>query len=341
MKKAKKTVGMNKMLNNRIQWISRIILLVIIPMLTISSCSSYKTWQKNKADYGSLKPEKNEFREVTIVTDHNQKNQVLYHPIDQMISTSILKQSVKTNLHEKPVNDIMIDVAKSFLGTEYVGFTLDREGDECLVLNLRGLDCTTYLENVVVLSRLIKQGKTSFEEYARELIYIRYRGGKLDLYPSRLHYFADWLYDNEKKGVVTDITKDLGGMEFDKEINFMTQNRDKYKHLSNDEYFQKTQKFEQYLSLHQFYYIPETDIERIEDKIHNGDLIALTSTVDGLDIAHVTIAIHQNNRLHIIHASSALDKVIISVDPLADYVKKNKSQSGIMVGRLTGFSENK
>lgn len=338
MKKEKKTDEMNEMLNRSIKKISRIILLVIIPMLTIDGCSSYKTWQKNKADYGSMKTDEKELKEVTIVTNDNQTNQVLFHPIDQMISTSILEQSVKTGLQEKPVNEIIIEVAKSFLGTEYVGFTLERDGDECLVLNLRGLDCTTYLENVVALSRLIKQGKTSFEDYAKELIYIRYRGGKLNLYPSRLHYFTDWLYDNEKKGIVMDITKDLGGVEFDKEINFMTQNRDKYKQLSNDEYFVKTQIFEQNLSSHQFYYIPETDIERIETKIHNGDLIAITSTVDGLDIAHVTIAIHQNSRLHIIHASSALDRIVISAEPLADYLKKNKTQSGIMVGRLTSFS---
>lgn len=276
-----------------------------------------------------------EFQEMTVSTENNPSSKVLYHPLDKMISTTILEHSADAGLQKKPLNEIVIDVAKSFLGTEYVGFTLEREGDEILVMNLRGLDCTTYLENVVVLSRLIKQGKTSFEDHAKELISVRYREGLLNLYPSRLHYFADWLYDNEKKGIVTNITKELGGKEYNKTIDFMTQNREKYKQLSNEEYVLQIKNFEEELTSRQHYFIPESEIEGVEDRIHDGDLIAITSTVDGLDIAHVTIAIHQNNRLHIIHASSASDRVIISADPLAEYVKKNKSQHGIMVGRLT------
>ena len=321
---------------------NRIFLLTIgILVQTITGCSSYKTWQKNKAGYGSLETSKEDLKEMTVLAGNNMSGHVLYHPLDKMIATTILEHSAKTGLSDEPLNDIVIDIAKSFLGTEYVGYTLEREGDEMLVVNLRGLDCTTYLENVVVLSRLIKQGKTSFEDYAKELISVRYRDGKLNLYPSRLHYFADWLYNNEKKDIVTDITKELGGKEYNKEINFMTQNRGKYKQLSNDDYVLKIKDYEKKLSSRQQYFIAETDIEGIEDKIHNGDLIAITSTVNGLDIAHVTIAFHQNNRLHIIHASSTLDKVVISENPLADYVKKNKSQHGIMVGRLTESSNNK
>ena len=322
--------------------IGGIILIVTFALAqTFSGCSDYKTWQKNKAGYGSMETGIEDLKVQTVLTENNLSNQVLYHPLDKMISTAILEHSANEGLQNKPLNEIVIDVAKSFLGTEYVGFTLEREGDEVLVMNLRGLDCTTYLENVVVLSRLIKQEKTSFEDYAKELISIRYRDGNLNLYPSRLHYFADWLYDNERKGIVTNITKELGGTEYDKEINFMTQNREKYKQLSNDEYVLEIQNFEKELTSRQHYFIPESEIEEIEDRIHDGDLIAITSTVDGLDIAHVTIALHQNNRLHIIHASSASDRVIISDDPLAEYIKKNKSQQGIMVGRLTKLSTEK
>jgi hypothetical protein len=315
---------------------NRILLLIFVVLTgTLTSCSDYQTWQRKKARYGSMEIPESELKTTSILSGQNESSKVLYHPLDSMISTTILEHSANRGLQEKSLHDIEIDVAKSFLKTEYVGFTLEREGDEMLVLNLRGLDCTTFLENVVVLSRLIKQGKTSLEDYARELIMIRYRNGKLNLYPSRLHYFADWMYDNEKKGIIKNITKDLGGKEYDKEINFMTQNTENYKQLSNDEFVSQIMGWEKEITAREMYYIPEAEIEGVEDKIQNGDLIAITSAVDGLDIAHVTIAYHHKGRLHIIHASSRSDKVEISKDPLADYVMNNKSQHGIMVARLT------
>lgn len=260
---------------------------------------------------------------------------IIYHPQDSVIVTTLIRLAAEQGLQGKPLNEIVLTVAQEFLGTVYVGHTLERDGQEALVVNLRELDCTTYLENVVVLSRLIKQERRSFQDYTKELKQIRYREGVLDLYPSRLHYFSDWLYDNEKKGIVRDITKELGGEEFNKEIFFMTRNREKYMKLTNDEFVAAISKTEEEISSRELYYIPEVALEEIEDKIDDGDLIAITSVVDGIDIAHVAIAIHKNNRLHIIHASSSLKKVVISEDPLSVYLEKNRSQSGIMVGRLS------
>ncbi len=312
-----------------------LLIILLVSILVCNRCITYTTWQKHKAYYGSLNIEEKDLKEIPVYNPmHDETDPVLYHSKDKQICTAILKNGIKKELSDKPLNEIVIDVALSFLGTEYVGNTLEAAGEEKLVINLRGLDCTTFLENVVVLSWLIKQEKTTFEEYARELIKIRYRDGKLDKYPSRLHYFSNWLYNNEKKNIVTDITRKLGGQPFDKEINFMTRNRDRYRQLSSDEYFDEVGRTEQKLTALDFFYVLQSDIEEIEDKVRNGDLIAITSTVDGLDIAHVTIALHQDNRLHIIHASSSSDRVVISEKPLAEYLKKNKTQDGVMIGRL-------
>jgi len=311
------------------------LIIMLASILVCNRCITYTTWQKHKADYGSLKIEGKELKEMAVYNPlHDGTDPVLYHSKDKQIFNAILKNAAKQGLSDMPLNEIVIDIAMSFPGTEYVGHTLETGGEEKLVINLRGLDCTTFLENVVVLSRLIKQETTAFEEYARELIAIRYRDGKLDTYPSRLHYFSDWLKNNEKKGIVTDITREMGGQPYAKKTNFMTQHRDNYRQLSSDEFFGEMERIEQELASCDFFYVPQSDVEKIENKVQNGDLIAITSTVDGLDIAHVTIAFHQNNRLHIIHASSSLGKVVISEDPLAEYLKKNKSQDGIMIGRL-------
>src|SRR3972149_4984568 len=121
---------------------------------------------------------------------------------DVEICNSKFQLAVDKNLASKSINKIIVEIGKSFFGTDYIAHTLETEGEEQLVINLTVLDCTTFLENALVFARCIKKGKTSFEDYQKELILIRYRNGIIDQYPSRLHYFTDWIFDNEKKGIV-------------------------------------------------------------------------------------------------------------------------------------------
>ena len=82
------------------------------------------------------------------------------------------------------------------------------------------------------------------------------------------------------------------------------------------------------------YYIPENKIQQVENQIEDGDLIAITTKINGLDVSHTGIAIHLNERLHLMHASSKAKKVVISDMPLADMIQKNRLQSGIIVARV-------
>ena len=109
------------------------------------------------------------------------------------------------------MGDLMLIVGKYFQGFPYVGNTLEREGEESLVINLREFDCFTFVENAVALAWIIKKGKSEFDDYVDALERIRYRDGILDGYSSRLHYFSDWLFDNGQKGIVKDITAYGGG----------------------------------------------------------------------------------------------------------------------------------
>ena len=267
---------------------------------------------------------------------HPNINSQVFSEKDIEVCNSKFSLAVDKSLSEKPINEVVIEIGKSFLKTEYVANTLEKKGDEQLVINLTGLDCTTFLETSLTFARCIKKDKTSFEDYQNELTFIRYRDGKLDKYPSRLHYFSDWIYNNQQKGIVKDITEEIGGKEIKFNLNFMSENPKYYKQLEeNPEFIPVVRKQEKEINARQYFYIPEDDIEKIESKIQSGDLIALTTSDKGLDIGHVGIAIKMDSgRIHFLHAPLAGSKVQITETPLSDYAKKIKKHTGIIVLRV-------
>jgi hypothetical protein len=263
-------------------------------------------------------------------------NSQVFSEKDVEVCKSKFSFAVDKSLSQKPINEVIVEMGKSFLGTEYVAHTLEKEGDEQLVINLTALDCTTFLENALTLSRCIKKDKTTFEDYQNELTFVRYRDGKINKYPSRLHYFSDWIYNNQKKGIVKDITEEIGGKPIKFDVNFMSNNPKYYKQLQeNPEFIPIIKKQEEEINLRQYYYIPENDIEKLESKIKTGDLVALTTPEEGLDIGHVGIAIKmENGRIYFLHAPLVGSKVQITESPLSDYVIKNKKRNGINVLRV-------
>jgi hypothetical protein len=259
----------------------------------------------------------------------------VYTDKDIEICNSTFQLAVDENLQARPINDVIVEVGKSFIGTDYVSHTLEVDGDERLVINLTGLDCNTFLEYALVFSRNIKQGKTTFDDYNNELTLIRYRGGKIDKYPSRLHYFTDWIYDNEKKGIVKNITKEIGGDKMKLNLSFMSAHPQYYKHLKeNPDFIPLIKQQEEEISKRKYYFIPQEKIAEIEDKIKDGDLLAFTSTVEGLDVNHVGIAVGlDDGRIHVLHAPNVGYQVEITKLPLAEYVLKIEKDSGIMIVR--------
>ncbi|MDQ7817188.1 MAG: DUF1460 domain-containing protein [Melioribacteraceae bacterium] len=262
-------------------------------------------------------------------------SQSIYTQQDVEICKSKFELALSNNLSEKPINEIIIEIGKSFLGTDYVANTLEMGDKEQLVIHLTGLDCYTFLESSLVIARCIKAGRMNFEDYQSELTNIRYRDGVIKEYPSRLHYFSDWIYDMNKRGVGKDVTKQIGGVPYNKKINFMRTHVDSYRQLKeNPMYVLEIASFEKKISKRKNYYIPQDKIEKVESKIESGDIIGITTNVEGLDIAHTGIAIRMDDgRIHFMHAPIVGHKVQITEKPLADYIKGIKKQTGIMVLR--------
>jgi hypothetical protein len=265
---------------------------------------------------------------------------VHYAPEDRVIYNGVMEYLCRNWKEDITVAGLMISVGKYFLGVPYVSNTLEMKGEEILVINLREFDCFTFVENVVVMTWMIRKGECTFEDYAASLERIRYRDGILHEYPSRLHYFSDWLSDNEKKGIIKDMSGEMGGKALHKNIHYITSHRDTYPMMNITKLYEKMRAVERNLSEKPFSYIPKEDLKEYEMAIDEGDIIAITTDVEGLDIVHVGITARLDREIHLLHASEVEKKVVISDATLHEYLLNRKTTTGIMVGRLTEACRN-
>ena len=240
----------------------------------------------------------------------------------------------ENKLAEKSIPEIQMLIADWFLGTPYVGGTLDVNEEEQLTVNLQGLDCVTFVENVTAMGMCIKSNEFSNEKYFEKLQTIRYRDGKINGYVSRLHYFTDWLLNNQSKGLITIVSNDFGDVDFNASVSFMSQNPQYYKPLSDSIVLSEIKETEKIISAAKLKMVSEENLENVEDLINDGDIIAIATTIKGIDIAHTGIAKHLNGRLHFIHASSVKGKVVISEKPLSEYLKSIKTDTGVLAARI-------
>lgn len=263
-------------------------------------------------------------------------NTVLFADDDAEVKAVKKKlKSFDSSLGNSDISDIIAAVGKTFQGVEYVAGTLDKNvNEERLVIKITGLDCVTFVENVLAISNIIKKGTIDFESYKKELQLIRYRDGEINGYTSRLHYFTEWIINNQEKGLVRDITYDIGGEPYNKKINFMSTHTDSYKQLQgNDDYISEIEKIEKNLNKHKFYYIRKNEVEQFYENLQTGDIIATTTNIEGLDVTHTGFVYKKNGKTHFLHASITKGEVVISKEELKEYLKSNKKQTGIIVAR--------
>ncbi|WP_108868179.1 N-acetylmuramoyl-L-alanine amidase-like domain-containing protein [Aquimarina aquimarini] len=252
---------------------------------------------------------------------------------DKEIFISRIANLKKEYTPKSTFGETIVAVGKTFLGTPYVAKTLEIGPKESLVVNLQGLDCTTYVENILVLSLMLKNNKDDFDTYTAYLEKIRYRDGKLDGYTSRLHYFSEWITNNEKKNIIKNVTGDMGGIEHQKQINFMSTHRALYPFLKDDQNYKGIQQSEINIDQSTICYLPQDQIAQHEASIESGDIIALTTSIKGLDITHTGIATREKDgHIHLLHASSR-GQVEVSKLPLVEYLKKIKNNTGIIINR--------
>lgn len=221
--------------------------------------------------------------------------------------------------------------AKKMLGVPYVAGTLDGNEEEQLVVLVDSLDCTTFVETVLAFCIADKRGERDFEGFKKALTDVRYRDGILNGYTSRLHYFSDWIRNNEQMGFVKECTSETA-CSLPKELwlDFMTTHVDSYLPMKkNPELVKEMASHEKNWQGTVVSYIPKEKLNLPPGdlKIKDGDVLALVTNIKGLDVVHVGFAFWKDNQLHLLHASSSAKKVI--EDPKTQYESSKNTKAHI------------
>ncbi|MDL2290446.1 DUF1460 domain-containing protein, partial [Paludibacteraceae bacterium OttesenSCG-928-F17] len=240
-------------------------------------------------------------------------------------------------MKETPADKQFVETALFFLDSPYTANTLEGNHEEQLVVNLREFDCTTFVESCMALYNTVRNQPASYDEFTHNLELIRYRGGEINDYTSRLHYVTDWIADNENKGITQDCTKAIGGVPMNVYVNYMSAHPQSYPALRKDS--RNTARMEVIENSinnrsDKYYYVPKADIGEIQNSIRTGDILFFATSIKGLDVTHAGIAYWEGAKLTFIHASSKHKKVIVNPESLSDYCTGIKSNTGVIVVRM-------
>jgi Protein of unknown function (DUF1460) len=241
-----------------------------------------------------------------------------------------------------PIGERTAAVGQALVGTRYKHFTLEIDNRiESPSVNFQGVDCWTFFEIALSFARMLNEPESNWTP-ERLLHYIeldRYRGGECTGdYLSRLHYLEDWLYDNNRRGLVEDLTRDLGGRSVPHSAREMTVGWRHYRYLAaNRSLLGPLARMEANVSSRPLYEIPKDRVAGIESKLRSGDIIGIISR-DGRGLrstAHVGLALRtKDGVLHFMHASSPSNYGRVVVDSeLSKYLYRYRSDSGILVAR--------
>ncbi len=267
---------------------------------------------------------------------------ITYTKADSIKVVSLLREGAR----QPKGTNLMLYYGKKLCGIPYVAHTLEVNKKEKLVINLRQLDCTTFVETVFALSQTTKNGSVSWADYCHWLEKIRYKDGKRNGYVSRNHYFLWWCESNERQGLVKlplqEIIKNTNTTVYPYakkqiiNINYMSTHAASYKMLKgNKTDINAITKQEKQSQGKVMMYIPKDKMGLSYEQmryVKDGDIIAIATKLKGLDTSHIGIASWgKDGKLHLLNASSIHKKVVLEPKTMKQYMSEHPSQIGIWV----------
>ena len=253
---------------------------------------------------------------------------------DTIVINKLLMQGHKSGINE--ANALIEFYARQLLGTPYVAHTLEAD-EEVLTINIHELDCLTFIETLYALTRATLNGRYSWRDFAANIENVRYRGGEMGDYSSRIHYISEWIIDNNVRGNLVEVTPDLPHVDYMiKNIDYMTHHTGSYRQLKNDSAMvEKIRRFE--LRNHRFPYLKRSWLndKAVKAALRSGDFVSLVTKTEGLDVSHNGIIIvDDKGDPYLLDASMSGGKVMFEGKPLFKYLERSKTNIGVRVFRM-------
>ena len=253
----------------------------------------------------------------------------------------IVKKALSENWRARPIGERTSLAAKSLLGIPYVNYTLEvHDRVENPVVNLTALDCWTFYENALGIARMLTHKSAPYTP--QDLIHMveieRYRNGRCDgNYLSRMHHLEEVFYDNQRRGLVENLSKRMPGAErIKRQIEEMTVQWQSYRYLkSNPSLLAPMAEIEKRVSALPVYHVPKANVMAAEKYLFEGDICAITTHSQQQYTSHVGLIMRHQGRAHFAHATSSKSKGRRTVldKPIAEYLAENTQHAGIVVCR--------
>lgn len=256
---------------------------------------------------------------------------------------AVVAKAEREGWRKIPIGERTARIARELVGVPYVNYTLEVDDRiESPVVNLGAMDCWTYYENALAISRMLtyKPGPYKPADMLHMIELERYRNGICTgSYLSRMHHLEEVFADNQRRGYAQNITARLpGAVRIRKEIREMTVQWKAYRYLRNNpSLLEPMAKIEAQVSRFPVYHVPKDKVAAAEKFLANGDICAITTSAPGGYTSHVGLIIRLNGRAYFSHATSERSKGRMTIidKPISDYLREKSSRAGIIICRPT------
>jgi hypothetical protein len=207
---------------------------------------------------------------------------------------------------------------------------------ERLRVELSRFECVTFIESSLAVARCGFGAEPTAACFEREIVASRYRGGALGDYASRLHYFDDWIDDNERRRRLANLTAELGGEPVTRPYFHISARVLPQSHLSSDALaglLREVKATESRLSLAPHLVLSRDKAPPILDRLQDGDVVAFVRDRTGLLIHHAGIVYRVGGRTKLLHASSYHRRVVLTREDLSRDLLRRSERRGVLVAR--------
>ncbi len=257
----------------------------------------------------------------------------VWAPDQRTIADDWLRAVGKRKPNES-LGELAVRAGKLRLGTPYLD-PAQLDVPEELHIELATLQCQSFVESSLAIARCVWNETPTADCMASEVRDLRYRDGVVAGFASRLHYFNDWLTDNARRGSLVLLGDKVATKAWTQRFDYMSKHHKRYPQLAHADILEAISAAESRLTSTEYRIVPKEQIAAAEKELQTGDVIAfITSQKPGLMISHTGFVVRgASGALHVMHASSYHQKVIITRTDLAGYLNARDDRQGIMVAR--------